>query len=68
MAIKRFGISFLLVVVLLAKINDSRTFSGRILRLRDEDRGLHNGKPYFWYNSFDNNSIVLYINICFAYL
>jgi hypothetical protein len=47
MAIKRSVVCFLLVVVFLAKLNDARTFSGRILRLRDEDRGLNNGKPYF---------------------
>merc|ERR1712020_28211 len=47
MAIARFIVYFLLVAVFLAKINETRTFSNRLLRLRDENRGSRIGSNQY---------------------
>merc|ERR1712020_419700 len=47
MAIARFIVYFLIVVVFLAKINEARTFSNRLLRLRDENRGSQMGSNQY---------------------
>ena len=45
---KHYLLFLALILVVMAKTNSARTFSNRLLRLRDDNRGIGNGKLLFF--------------------
>ena len=52
---KHYLLFLALILVVFAKTNSARTFSNRLLRLRDDNRGIGNGQLLIVFSGFNRH-------------